>query len=180
MAADIEGRLHLRKFPLKVHYGPERLTREITRSLVILVRRDQQLGDQVRAVVGAERNPRKSQVRDIGVVADIYASANVTGARINEHQHLCDQVVDAFLVALHKWGFESGAGHIPIAEARYLTSAEKEAEELGPSLVYRLRFRVPRAILDRDYEGNAAPEASPSGLATQTRITVDGLNFEEV
>jgi hypothetical protein len=180
MATDLEGRLHARKFPLRVYYGPERLTREMGRSLVILIRRDREQGDTARAVVGANRNPRAVGVRDLGVIADVYAAANVAGARANEHEHLCDAVVDALLCALYEWGTASGAGAIPVTESRFLTDAEREGEEVCPGMVYRLRFRVPRAIKVRDYEGNALPESAPSGLSTHTRVTADGSNFEDV
>lgn len=180
MAKDLDGRLRARKFPLRVHYGPERLTREMGRSLVVLVRRDREQGDAVRAVVGAQRNPRMLGVRDLGVITDIFAAANVAGARANEHEHLCDAVVDAFLCALYEWGAASGAGAIPVLEARYLTDAEKDAEDLGPGVVYRLRFRVPRAIKVADYEGNALPESAPSGLFTHTRVSADGSTFEDL
>ena len=180
MASDLEGRLHLRKFPVRVHYGPERLTRDICRSPSILIRRDREGGDKVRPAVGANSNPRLLGVRDLGVIADIYAAAGMSGARLNEHEHLCDQIVDAFLCVLYEWGAASKAGAIAISEARYLTDAEREAEEVSPGLVYRLRFGVPRAISVRDYEGSALPTAAFASTSTTTRVTVDGTKFEEL
>lgn len=182
MSRDLEKRLQARKYPVKVHYAPERTGRDgAGRATVIVVRRDREQGDgPPRAVVGVERNPRKIGVRDLGVIADIYAASNAAGAMIQEHEFACDFLVDAFLVSLYQWGAESGAGAIPVTESRYLTDEERKDEEIFPGVVYRLRFRVPRAIKSVDYRGNGAPEALLEAVATTARVTTDGENFEEI
>ena len=169
-----------RKFPTQFHYGPEPLERLGFFSHTIVIQRDTPHGDLVGAPIGIRRNPRLVRVRSIGVVANIFAQSTLPGARINEHEHECDQVVDALIVALYEWGVASGAGEIQIGESRYLSSGERDDVEQWPGVVYLMRFMVPRAVLTRDYDGAAQPTGAPTGVSLVSRVSTDGESFEEI
>jgi hypothetical protein len=114
-------------------------------------------------------------------VATFEVSCAVAGARINEHEHECDTLVDAFLVELFAWGEESRAGEIPISEARYLTADERApGAEFLPGVVYRLRFGVPRGVFARDYEGVARPEGSAFDASCSVRVATGGSAYEVI
>jgi hypothetical protein len=108
-------------------------------------------------------------------------SSAVAGARINEHEHECDALVDACLVELFAWGEESMAGVIPVVEARYLSAEERApGAETLPGVVYVLRFGVPRGVFVRDYEGTARAEAGSYDAVCSTRVAIRGGSYEVI
>jgi hypothetical protein len=157
------------------------VSREGPFSNLVVFRRDPKGGDQVNALVAQRTNPRSVRVRELGVEVVVFSASSLEGARINEHEHECDQVVDALIVAISEWGTEERAGSITIYESRYLDPSEGDGVfEAWPGVRYVLRFRVPRAVLTRNYIGAARPEATISNVALEARVSVDGTNYETV
>ena len=92
--------------------------------------------------------------------ADIYCASAVSGARRNEHEHECDNLVDALLTGLYQWATAARAGEITVTEARYLADDEIDESERANGVVYRIRFSVPRGVVTRDYDGAAQMTAT--------------------
>lgn len=182
MTRDLEEHLHAREYPVKVDYDEgERLKHANRRSYEILVGRDVEAGDAVRAIVASRENPKNTMVRDLGVAAYFYVQARRRGATLQEHQHDCDDLVDAFLVSLRDWFVASGAGtQVPVKESRYLTADEYNGSEHFSGVVYRLRFLVPRAVARRKYGGGARDVATLEAVDNKFEARLMGGAKEEV
>ncbi len=120
MSLDLEDKLRSRGFPLRVRYGPQRVSREDYKTVIVMAR-DHEGGDTVGAPQGTQRNPRYRFARRLGCVAEIFVASTIPGAAVQHHEGLCDAITDAFLVALYEWGAEAKAGPIEITVSKYLT-----------------------------------------------------------
>lgn len=189
LSKDVQDFLRAKRFPLRVHYGPERMHREGYPENVVIFERDREASDTLIAAQGAQRNPRKAGARMLQSVCTIYTRNSKASARVEDHETLCEKFVDAVLVAIEKWAKGSGAIYCPVNESRYLSFDERLAAakdhapgvkaelcEQWPGAVYRIKFSVPRALMDLDYAGDGLPEgtlASP-GIASRTDATGPG------
>ncbi|MFA5706314.1 MAG: hypothetical protein WDA41_08170 [Candidatus Neomarinimicrobiota bacterium] len=182
LATDIEQTLIGRGFPVAVRYGRERTQRELPSSHagVIVFERDLDTGDRIAAPLTSNRNPRLVRTRALGVTCTIFARSPLAGARQCEHEHDCDQIVDAVIVALYEWGTAARAGAIEYSEARYLRPEDVSGSEIGAGVAYRLRFAVPRGVSTRDWQGHALPEVAITGTTTATRARREGQAWEQV
>jgi hypothetical protein len=158
MSQDVQTNLHTRKWPVLVEYG-KRTQRVGRYSMIVVLSRDHEAGDTVSTVLGFQHNPRKAFTRGIGVRADVYVRSSLAGARLCEHEHDCDDLVDALLTALDQWTTAARAGQVEIVEARYLSPDEHDGSDCGAGVVYRLRFRVQRGVTTEDYGGAARETA---------------------
>jgi len=172
MSRDIAETLAARGFPFRIQYGPERAERGGYTN-IITMGRDRSGGDQVGNTESNKRNPQSQAVRRIGVVARVYAVSELSGARINNHENLCDQVVDALVIEILKWGVAAQVGRPAFTSSRYLTAEERNLEETWPGVVYELRFSVPRGIRDITFAKEARPESGSNitGISNQTQVT---------
>lgn len=169
LARDLDTRLAARLFPVRVAYGPERCVREGYDPFVLL-ERDREASDKIGPPVGSQRNPRLITVRALAVVALIYARSTLPGARVEDHEHDCEQVVDALITELYAWGSEGRTGGIAFTEARYLAAADRNDVETWPGVVYRLKFSVPRGVRVLDYVGAGRPTGTPAGVGGDVEI----------
>jgi hypothetical protein len=176
MTQDLRALLHAKGFPVRVHYGPEPLTRQGFDSLTVVAAWDRESGDAVTPVRGARTNPRGLLVRSVGVRFDLYAQASVVGARVNDHEALCQSLVDAVLVALYEWTRAARALDFAVVEARPLSELDGVEYETWPGCAYRLRVRVPRVVLSTRYDPSLAPvprpTGSPASVQSRTDVTV--------
>lgn len=180
LALDIESGLQARKYPVRITYGKERLTRDCACSYEITIHRDDEAGDAVATLQGSEQNPRKQTIRRLGVVSTFYVSSPLSGAQQHEHERDCDALVDAFICEVSQWSTAAKAGTIEFAESRYLSPEEYTGGESFGGVVYRLRFEVLRGVYARDYEGLARPTGSATTVSTTSFAQVDGGTKEEI
>ncbi len=164
LSRDLEASLQARKFPLRIAYGE---------------------------IVNTTRPPpvrsRLKMVRDLAVIAVIYAKASEAGAHIGDHERLCEKLVDAFQCALYDWSVEAKSGTIPITEARYLSKENAADVELWPDVMqwghsgvlYALRFSVPRGVYLLDFENQARPTGAPTGVRNRTEARRAGSQDED-
>jgi len=178
MSLDLEEKLRSRGFPLRVRYGPERVSREGYKTVIVMAR-DHESGDSIGAPKGNQRNPRYRFARRLGCVAEIFAASTKPGAAVHDHEGLCDAITDAFLVALYEWGAEAKVGNIDITSSKYLTKAERNDIERWPGLVYQVRFNVARGVYQLDFEGGAQLEGSYTKVANETN-TFDPFNPDQI
>lgn len=176
-----------KKFPLKVHYGPERTHREGYPENVVIFERDREASDSLTTARGIQRNPRKMRTRGLQSVVTLYVRNSRAGARVEDHETLCEKFVDAVLVALEHWATATGAIDIPITESRYLSADERlaaarehapgvEAQKIEqwPGAVYRIKFTVPRALLDLNYGGEGLPTGTLAVPGIESRTDAYG------
>ncbi len=192
LSRDLEELLRAKKFPLRVYYGPERMHREGYPDNAIVAERDRGANAALTAPRGVQRNPRKEAQRALAAQLHIYARASKAGAHIGDHEERCEKFVDAVLIALRHWAVATRAVsadsvNLPISESRYLSADERlqlarvhypgadskvfQAIEQWPGVVYRIKFTVPRALLDLDYAGDGAPEGAIGSIASRTDVT---------
>lgn len=181
MSRDLEANLRARKYPVRVVYGPERFLGTRREPFGIRIERDRTSSEPVDTAHGFQRNPRKVMTRTMGVTAKLSATSPVPNARINEHEALCDQLVDAFLVSLVEWSTAAKAGDISVVEDRYLSDEEIDKSEHANGVVYLVRFTIQRGVVRRDFDGSALPEfAISESINTAVRVSFDGQNYEDV
>jgi hypothetical protein len=108
----------------------------------------------------------------------VFAKSGIPGARTNDHESECEQIVDALIVALSEWFVECKTG-LPMpdfAEARYMHPTEFEGmtAEAWPGVGYILAFRVPRSVDARDYLSAARPTGSAVTVGGYVEILQTG------
>lgn len=176
MCLDLDAALQARKFPIHVHFGPEYAEQDNFRSR-ILIERDRQAGDTVQVTRGAGRgqNPARYFVRAQTCVCRVWAQSAIPGAMHHNHEDLCDQYVDAVMVAIEDWLTESKAAeHVTVQGARYLTPDEVSAlyQQTWPGVVYQFQFLVPRGVRKLDGEALAQTESGGNMTSVTSRTNV--------
>lgn len=181
LSRDIEAALKARNYPVRVTYGPERLSRSPHAGQALIVfERDRETGDGVRPTKGSSSNPKGMRIRDLGVIVTVYASSSAPGARVHEHEHACDQIVDALVVALDDWFQEGRTGQLvaTYTESRMMNASEFEAEEMRawPGCAYLLRFDLPRGVRALTYTPpkDHAPGVLPGGARPTATLARNG------
>ncbi len=170
LARDIAAMLDTQKFPFPVHYVPQRHALEQTAPTQIHFMRSRHASDLVQAAQGQQRNPRKLNTRRIAVDCLIYASSTLPGAMLQEHEGLCDQIVDAVVCALDTWCTGGRAGEPEFVECRYLDTEELAELESWPGVVYLLRFRIGRGVTVQTFLGEAKPTGTAANVANTSQI----------
>jgi hypothetical protein len=179
IATDLQSKL----WPVSVYFEGERVTSHGPANMRVEFERDRKASDQVSYVRGSERAPRKVATRFLAVRAYVYVVAPCDGARMIEHHHMCDDLVDALVCSITDWGTATKAGEIAFGESRYLTREELETltcAEHPAGVVYTFSFLVPRGVRSTDYKGNGPPTAVLTHTTTAVRATIDGVNFESL
>jgi hypothetical protein len=173
-----------RKFPTSFEYGPKQVAPEAWSDHLLVLERDHEAGDTLNPPNGAQSNPRRYANRGLAVKATIWAKSNLDGARINEHQAECEQIIDAFLVSFSEWATAHLAllGNVApsFQEMRYLKASElPQGGDTWAGVVYQIKFRVNRGVEKRDYEGAARPTGA-AATVTGTLIIHRGDQTETV
>ncbi len=171
MSRDIADMLAAQKFPFEVRYVPERTEIEQTAPTQIHFSRCRLAPDLIGAPQGHQRNPRKSFTRKLAVDVLVYASSTLPGAMIQEHEDLCDQIVDALTCRIDEWCTGARAGEPEFVEMRYLTAEELQALEGWPGVVYLLRFRIGRGVTVRTFLGEGKPTGSAANISNTSEVT---------
>lgn len=182
MAREVDAGLKARGYVAPISYGPRRLERGLPAVTEIVVERDRERSDLVTSPTGAHKQPHaKAPVvlrRDQRVRATVYAHSTLSGALIEDHERLCDALVDALLTELAAWLSEAQAGNLAVDEARYLGARDFEgaAFDQWPGAAYVIRFSVPRGVRRVDFAGEGAETAKPAGVqnATNARLNTGG------
>lgn len=173
MSLDIAVTLAARKFPFNVIYAPESTERKGYIN-AITIERDRSGGDKVVGNQANKQNPKAEAIRLLGVVARVYAVSQLDGSMINNHENLCDQVVDALVIEVLKWGTAAKVGRPTFTSSRYLTAEERNTEETWPGVVYELRFAMPRGIRDITFEKEARSESGSNITGASNVTQVEG------
>lgn len=184
----VETRIQSKKFPLRVVYeSPERMQPGFQDCRIVFMR-DREQGDTFQSPRGAQQNPKKVADRIVGARALLWIRSSLDGAMLGDHERECEKVVDAVFSALRPAAIAVGKiDLLTVGEARYL--APKELVDLGvskavveawPGVVYSLRFKVPRAVHDLDYDGNGLPSITLSGITGEVQVRRDGVDPPQI
>jgi hypothetical protein len=189
IAKDVVERMRARNYPARFAYGPRRPGFDSHPGAILVhVDRDRQAGDTVEAPTGMRSNPRAVGRRDLGCAAFLWCASTTPGAMDHDHEALCDDVADAFLVALRECLIEAKSDAPAIIEARFLTLQEIDAltgidavpghvpAERHGFAVYLIRYRAARALLTRNYAGEARPTGEVTGVTSRTDVSTWGLD----
>lgn len=178
LAAGVESVLRGRRYPVRIEVGP-RLSIE-TAPFAITLDLDRGTPDEVGAPVVARGNPVTPWSRSIGCVARVFAGSTKGGARLADHEVACNALVDALLVALREWAVGSGFG-LDLREVRAMPLEDRGGGEVARGgEAYVVRFAVRRALVAVDYTGIGELTGTAAGVATASRISLDGANYEEL
>lgn len=156
MSRDLETLLRTRQFPVSVSYGPERSERIGHNETVVVVERDREAGDSTEPPRGQERNARRVFARRLGVRVRVYARSSLDGARVSEHEHWCDQIVDAIHCSLYEWSATVRSA-VEFGSGRYLSSDDLGGVEVFSGVVYELQLSVLRGVYDAAFAGESMP-----------------------
>ncbi len=187
MSRELQALLRAKDFPVSVDYSPKPLPRgEHFTGLAIEISRDREASDAISPRPGAWKNPNAVRRRDMAVRCYIWARSSKGGAHIGNHEDVCEALVDAVICGLRSWYLAHvHADLLEFTEARYVGPHAVEPEYSDPvgswpGVIYRLKFRVPRAVCDVDYAGEGLPEGSPSATSTTVEASINGEDFETV
>lgn len=124
------------------------------------------------AVIGPGGNPRAVMTRVCAGVIRMYGQSTLPGAAIQDHErHVDQEMVDPVLCEL--WKILRRRRQIdPIGEwtGGFIEPEWMKGTEVWPGAVYELRFTVPRAVLDRTWEGVGRPTVTVGGVANMTSV----------
>jgi hypothetical protein len=179
MSNDIRDMLVARKFPIPLVYGPEIAGSESLATRIV-VERDRDAADQLGPPRGARANPRGVFTRELCGKATIYASSTIPGAHIGDHEHDCEQYIDAFLVAFREWCSSRKHDGAVFTELRYLKAEEFNAPSVWPGVAYVIRFRVPRGVFALTFSGDGRPTQKLGGFQNRTEVTTAGAEADPV
>lgn len=181
LSKDVAAKLKARKFPVVVLYGPERVTRERYQRAIVF-QRDRKASDVVRATPGQHTNARRMRVRELCAQITLFVQSSLPGARVNDHEDVCEKLVDALIIALEEWGTEAKAGDLPITDARYAFAADHpdiEAWCANGGVAYVIKFRVPRGVAALTYSGEARPEGTAVNVGNVVQVSQNGGTTHE-
>jgi len=171
LARDVAANLRARKFPVQVFYGPERVTREGLPSHVLVFSRDTERDETFGTPRGTQRNPRRYRTRTLHGVVDVFAKATVKGARVAEHERLCDRLVDGLTTALVELSASGQRPPVQIVGGRPLSADELRKAEIAAGAGYTMRFDWDRGVEKRDYDGSAEDTATLADVVTASPPT---------
>lgn len=169
MARDIAEDLASRLYPVTVSYGGEPLRLHTSAGCYDISISREPKSDAIRPPTGSHSSdPLRPHNRVQGVVAEFRVASGLAGARLNEHENACDDLVDAFIVALYEWAKAAKAYPLDWGQCGY--EPDDDASTQLPGVRYVLRFGVPRGIAKRKYAGYPAATATVAGVATSTTV----------
>lgn len=156
LAQGLAESLALQRYPAHVVYGPHFTPApENYPTGLIQIERDPTASDAIEPPQGSRQNPVYKAVRLVAARATLYVQETLDGARIEDHEDLCEAYVDAFLIAVAEWcsKFERGSNPFRVGSMRYLTAEERNREQVWPGVAYRIQFTINRPVMKVAFDG---------------------------
>jgi hypothetical protein len=155
-------------------YGPEGFFQTPLANSHIVVSRDRGTGDNFMGAESNTRNPNVVQTFGLGSKCRVYAKSTLAGANIWDHERLAGKIMDQIVIALTEI-IVARKNEFRPSIARLLTAAELKEPELQrwAGVVYELKFKINRSILDVPYDGESADEATMGTGITTVGATID-------
>lgn len=184
IALRVDAALKKRGVPFPVVYGPERQDSTVASSSRIVIERDRKNRDVVGPARAVHTNPNMRSVRTVACVARVFAKSNRAGAGHQDHEGVCDVLVDLLDCALDEV-IRSDQTLWQATGGKLLGADELAAQGLKtwPGVVYEYWFTIDRGACDRTFAGEAAPEASVGDggvvLQSTTKVKVNGVGDPE-
>lgn len=175
ISQELAARIHERKCPLAVVYGPEPTSTGTTtfgRERIVVERLNDR--NEVTAQAHSQRrNPKQYWVRRLNGRVTIYAQDTKPGARHFDHEDRMDRIADMVLVCLAEVLDERHNTYV-IADCVKFVPADLAATTIHGGAVYRIDFAVSRGVNARDWDGSALPETTfgPDGVTVNSSTTV--------
>jgi hypothetical protein len=168
-------RTHLaaRGCPLRVVYGPERLADSGLTDSRIVIERERGSGDSIRPPKSTTKNPHRRAERGLAGVVRIFAKSSTPGARIEDHETVCEQAVDMIIIALQHAAAKEDT-RIAVESSGYLSADDSNVPsvETWPGVVYEISIELARGVFDRTWAGNANAEQSEFTVSTAGCVAV--------
>ncbi len=184
LSREIDAHLRAKKFPFPTVYAGRldevRPQTSVTRGCIV-IGRDPEASEsfalprsQVSQLVNGTK-ARVDQNRTLTCRATVFAQATFSGSRLNEHERLCDQMVDMLVVALRHVIAPRQHVYTPPLGGRYLRPEELGADELKgfeqwSGVAYRLFFSVERGILNAAFDGSGLELGSIDAISNRTTV----------
>ncbi len=130
--------------------------------------------------MGARPNPHYLYTRPTAIRIRIYAQSAEPGAMPEEHEALCETLVDATVIAIREWTVSNRQAEPIWTEARYLRASEIAADfeepEQWAGVVYQLKLQVRRAVVKLNFDGTALPEATIAKVKNRVLVSYGGAS----
>lgn len=154
LLTEVRALVAARDFPIDCVYGPLRAAP--VASVGVLAVFERAGSDSVRGQQGANRGPL---VRDVAGRCTLFARSSLEGARQHEHEALCDQCVDAILVAASQvvQAWRTGLTMLAVSRSGYLDDRARDLLHPGyqSGVIYQLDFSIPRGVREVRFGGEA-------------------------
>lgn len=156
LALGVAESLALQKYPAVVTYGPHFAPAPANYPTgLIQIERDPTASDTLGPPQGSRQIPQYKALRLVAARATLYIRETLDGARVEDHEDLCEAYVDAFLVAVAEWCSvnERGSNPFHVGAMRYLTAEERNHEQVWPGVAYRIQFAINRPVMKVAFDG---------------------------
>ncbi len=172
LAEAVQAALRTGKYSADCVYGPRPVTFETYPHGLLVFERSREASDTFGPPRGTkQQNPRYVAVRNVAATLSIYACAeHLEGARIEDHEGECEDLIDQAFVAMGDWGKAVLRSDPTVTEARYLSAAERNDEQVWPGVVYRMKFTFPRAVVEQSKSGEIRPTGQAASVANRTEV----------
>lgn len=174
LARELDARLQSKGIPLRVNHGPGDGAIEARPILSpvrgrIVLERDRRAGDAFPAprsagVRGSGAGAAANETRvvwgqEIRCVCRVVAASTLAGARLHEHEELCDRIVRHVVIGLRHVITSRKHVWIPPTRGHYLTAEELKIVDLEQwsGVVYDIEFSVERGLFDSDWDNQGQP-----------------------
>ena len=171
---DVRDHLKSRGCPIRVVYGPERYVDSGLTDARIVIERDRGGGDSVRPPKTTTKNPKRRAERGLSGTIRIYAKSSVPGARIEDHESICEQTVDMIIIALQHAAAKSDT-MISIESGGFVSAENSDVPsvETWPGVVYELEIELARGVFDVNWQGEKSPEQDEFTIVTAGCVAVE-------
>lgn len=172
LAESVQEALRVGDYPVDCVYGPLPVTYERYPHGLLVFERARDASDTFAAPMGTRnQNPLYRAARTVAAQLLIYACAEqLEGARIEDHEGECEDLVDQTYIAIEEWAKLITHAGPTIVEARYLSAAERNDEQVWPGVVYRVKFSVLRAVVKQSKSGEIRPTGKAAAVANRTEV----------
>jgi hypothetical protein len=153
--------------PYRVIYGPTRFEDVALVDSRIVVERPREQSDTIAVPRTTKLNPARRAVRGIAGVVRIFAHSTLPGARVEDHEHIADQLADMVIVALQR-AAQAELTSITMSRGGLLSKEDAgvTGAEQWPGVVYEIPIEVLRGVYDRTWAGSARDEVDGYTIET--------------
>lgn len=158
---EVKDRVKGKGMPFEFTYGPPQVPAKVGATRLYMTTDDQ--ADQLLGARANHRNPKRKNVRAVGVLIVIFASSTVAGAQRHNHEAVALQAAGMVHAALH-YVVRTSKTLYTTGRAGFAPDATSDG---WAGRVYEMRYAIDVPVTDVAWTGEAATEFTfATGVST--------------